>query len=550
MSMSSEAKKGYLFFVFILAAGGAFLAFRGGPAAGGHLLEVVPRDAVMVAHIPDVVALGSRVEEASAGLGLDGQVGRFRQNVSRQMGFDPLDPVALRERGLRPEAGIVLYAPPPGRDGVAVLSVRDAATFETSLLELVGARTGATRGEDREVDGVVIHVAEARNRVMAAWTYRDDVVLISAGRDAEGRVAAGAASGEGRGGIRDQLWFKRGEGAVGEDAHLFLWVSGEGASRAMRHVRNTFEAAALGLNLEKGHVATRVWAGLDGPRRNAIDPFKVQADASDLLGHLDPSAMAAGRLKVDLQAAWSLAQVAGLPRHLDELTAQLTARGIRFERDVLPLLEGTVVMDLGMAGQPDLGGLRRVDPRRLNPFLYVRTSLFARLDDAEKAEALMPDVAQSVSRAVRGRLEEVEIEGRRAYEIHYRLGKGMTFGIVDDVLVVAGGEKSYPDAMARVASPSGGLADRIDDPEAWERLAKEGALALLVHVPNLVATVEGLPSESFGGGPTGMMLRSLVERFVAPVSQLTGVTATFTAHDHGVLGQLDVGYAPAEAPGR
>jgi hypothetical protein len=291
-------------------------------------------------------------------------------------------------------------------------------------------------------------------------------------------------------------------------------------------------------------VRGRAWLGVDAPRRNVLDPFKTTSDAAALVRLLGADAIAAGRGKIDLRQAYEMARVAGLPRHVEELVAQLTARGIRLERDVLPLVDGTFAIDVSLVGQPNLDALRRTDPRRLNPFLYVSTTILAPLTDAEKARQLLPQIAPAVARAARGQLEVIEIGGQEAYEIHYRLGKGMTFGISNGMLIVTGGEGSYAKALARVSGSAPGLGERMGGSAALDRLGKEGAVAALVHVPNLVGAVEGLPAESFGGGPTGMMLRSMVDMFIGPVSKLTIVMGSLSVEEHGLVGSFEVGFDP------
>ncbi len=544
MSVYVYSRKGFLFLVVLLVLC-AVVVFLMREAAEDHaeLIESVPEDAVAVMHLSDVARLGEKLDVGLNRLGLERHVGRLLRDMERQLGFDPFDEDALRSRGIQTSAGVALYAPPPGRQGVVILGIRDRGLFESALIEVLSARTGAELGEEREHAGVAVRVAEVRGRAVVAWAYAGDVVLLSAGPRAVERVGAGALVQDGS--VRENVWFRRGEEAVWDDADVRLWTSNEGGRYLSHPLSRALEAVAVGLRFSEDGVSGRVWGGMESPARGMLEPLEEAGGVEERLKMLDSEAIVAGRANVDLAAAWRVARLGGLPRHLEELSAQLTARGLRVERDVLPLLEGVFLMDAGMAGRDHPFDIGRLDPRRLNPFLYIRAAVLAPLVDVERAEELMPKVAPAVAKAVRGRLEKVEIDGHEAYEIHYHLGRGMTFGISHGMLVATGGSGAYAAALERLEG-QGRLA-LIDDPVVADRFSEQGSLALLLDIPNLISNVEDLPAESFGGGPTGMMVRSAVERLLGPVGNLTRVAASLSVDDHGVVGDLTIGFHPLEA---
>ena len=111
--------------------------------------------------------------------------------------------------------------------------------------------------------------------------------------------------------------------------------------------------------------------------------------------------------------------------------------------------------------------------------------------------------------------------------------------------------------IARLHTPSGEIAWKVDPraaarrrrgraaradrraPRAGSRATRQGgrprrppreaALAgglggVALDAPRLVAAVRALPDEAFGGGPSGFVMRSLVERVVEPAARLTAVS--------------------------
>jgi len=88
-------------------------------------------------------------------------------------------------------------------------------------------------------------------------------------------------------------------------------------------------------------------------------------------------------------------------------------------------------------------------------------------------------------------------------------------------VVVAGGPPGRLDALeARLAGGAGWSA-----PTEAAAAALSGGLGGAVLVPpRLAAAVRAMPEEAFGTGPSGFVMRSLVERLVEPVSRLTAVS--------------------------
>jgi hypothetical protein len=89
-------------------------------------------------------------------------------------------------------------------------------------------------------------------------------------------------------------------------------------------------------------------------------------------------------------------------------------------------------------------------------------------------------------------------------------------------LVAAGGRPGRIDALlARLAGTAPGWKARTPTAEA----ALSGGLGgVALDAPRLVAAVRALPDEAFGGGPSGFVMRSIVERAVDPAARLAAIS--------------------------
>ncbi|HEY6001635.1 MAG TPA: hypothetical protein VIV57_02095, partial [Anaeromyxobacter sp.] len=91
-----------------------------------------------------------------------------------------------------------------------------------------------------------------------------------------------------------------------------------------------------------------------------------------------------------------------------------------------------------------------------------------------------------------------------------------------------GGWRAPTDAAA--AALSGGLGGAVLDPA------------------RLVAAVRAMPEEAFGTGPSGFVMRSLVDRLVEPASRLAAVSFRADLAEGALLLALEVEARRGEAP--
>ncbi len=105
-------------------------------------------------------------------------------------------------------------------------------------------------------------------------------------------------------------------------------------------------------------------------------------------------------------------------------------------------------------------------------------------------------------------------------------------------VVAAGGRPGRIDALlARLADGEPGW--KAPTPAAEAALAG-GLGGAALDAPRLVAAVRALPDEAFGGGPSGFVLRSIVERFVEPAARLAAISLRADLAEGALLLSLDV----------
>ncbi len=541
MSVSPETQKGYLFFALLITLGvAAVVLLRGFEEDRFDLLDAVPMDADMVVYVPNISELGGRLQPAVDRLGLGRHSRSILRRVNSRLGFNPFREAQLERRGLRPKEGVVLYAPPGERLAVAILGIGDIPTFEKSLLQLLGAGSGARLGEKRHENGVRVHVAEERGRPVAAWTYRGDVVFVSTGPGAVERVGAGA--GCSRGGVRANRWFSQGEEAVWQGSQLRLWASSDSIEALPHNLRTATEAYSVGISVAPTHLSARVWVGLSGSARSIVDVLRKEMGEDGSSFDVSRNILT-GRAHIDLVRAWSLAELVGLPAALLDVSQHLSKQGLSMKRDVLPLFDGAFEINAGLS---EAGSL---DPNKMHMGLtpsfldFLDLIVSASVTDEERAQTTLPKIASTVTSVAGDNLEVVRIDDLKAYRLRLHPNFVATVGLREGTLVLANREGSYVNAME-------GLSSRKKEPEETEGLVPadgsiggQGALKASLSVPNLISAIHHLPRASIGDGATARMLRSASTLFHHSTDNLNRVNASLKAHRFGAILEIhaDIG---------
>jgi len=272
------------------------------------------------------------------------------------------------------------------------------------------------------------------------------------------------------------------------------------------------DGVALGLAAGPNRLSARV-AMLLGAREPSFQALAADGHGAALVARLDPGAPLAARWDGDFAALGKkLVPMVGARDR-----ARLERRGIDLQRDLFSVLAPGGAVALSVPARLSLGDLTaeaaRSDPLRALEFEAV-IPLKPGPATAEAGERLAK--AAAAPRRPRGGDDGVVRIRTPSGEIAWRLD------LAAGRLVAVGGRPGRLEAL---------LARLDGDAPGWKpatpaaKAALEGGLGgAALDAPRLVAAVRTLPDEAFGGGPSGFVMRSLVERAIEPAARLAAVS--------------------------
>ncbi|MFO0585721.1 MAG: hypothetical protein U0229_25850, partial [Anaeromyxobacter sp.] len=213
----------------------------------------------------------------------------------------------------------------------------------------------------------------------------------------------------------------------------------------------------------------------------------------------------------------------------------LAARGLDLERDVFAVLGPGGAVAASLSPRFSLVGLTgevlRDDPPRaleLEAVVPVRagaaeaTLRWARYADPARPPKAGPD----------GIVRVPTPSGEIAWKL------------VGDRLVLACGRPGRLEPL--LARLEGGAGEAWTPPVAAAKAALEGGPGgIVLDVPRLARSVRALPPASFGTGPTGFLVRSVIDRFVAPAERLGAVWLRAELAGDAVVVTLEAAARPA-----
>jgi hypothetical protein len=506
----------------LAAAAVAVLACRGRRAPPPE--RFVPADAATAIVVPDTGRAARDLAALHATLaGFPGaaELAGLRGNLAAQLGFDPLDPDALEDAGFDPRRGAALASidrvAPQGKErvrrAVLVLPLRDPPKVETLLQRLARDRMGATEraSEPHGAFSVVVLRAPGAPAASLSYVVTERTALVATGGAGPAAVAEAAALQPGASLSAAPAWTAA-RGALGGDLSVVWWLpSGSPFLAGMWAAK---DGLAAGIAAAPGRLVARA-ALLLGDREPSFRALAADGKAAAAAARLDPGAQLAARWDGDFAALGKkLVPMVPAPDR-----ARLAARGVDLERDVFGVLAPGGAAAASLAPGLDLAGLTR-DAARADPLRAIRFEAVLPVKDPAAAEA----VSARVSAAAAGS------RGRRggapaADGVHrVRTPSGEIAWRVDAAgrrIVAAGGAPGALDALeARLAGGEGFRA-----PTKVSDGALAGGLGGAVLVPpRVVAAVREMPEEAFGTGPSGFVMRSLVDRFLEPASRISALS--------------------------
>jgi hypothetical protein len=222
---------------------------------------------------------------------------------------------------------------------------------------------------------------------------------------------------------------------------------------------------------------------------------------------------------------------------------RLAARGVDLERDVFGVLAPGGAVAASLAPGLDLSGLT-IAAARADPLLAVQFEAILPVGDPAAAEAASARLAAAA--APRGRRAVAVAGGAPDGEHRIRTPSGEIAWRVDAKArraVLAGGPPGRLEALEARLAGSGGF--RAPTKAADGALAGGLGGAVLVP-PRVVAAVRAMPEEAFGTGPSGFVMRSLVDRFLEPASRLAALSLRADLAEGALVLALEVEAGPQE----
>ncbi|ABC83552.1 hypothetical protein [Anaeromyxobacter dehalogenans] len=443
-------------------------------------------------------------------------VAEARGAIAAQLGFDPLDRKGLAEAGVDARRGAALAL--LGADGepsraLLVLPVGDAARLETLLARLARERLGAElrTAEPRGTFSTVAFRRAAGEPIALAYLVTQRTALVSQGPGAADLVAEAAGLAPERA-LAGSAAFAAARRALG-DAPAALAFAPPGSPLVARAwpVR---DGLALGLAAGPGglHASAAVLLGAREPSFRALAGGGA---AAALLAHLHPEAQLAARW--DGEPGPLGGKLVPMLSRADR--ARLAARGLDPQRDLFDLLAPGAAVALSLSPGLELAGLTEAT-LRADPLRLVRLEAVARVKDPDRARAAFDRLAPPPRRP-RAARPAAAPPAPGTWRIATPSGE-LAWRLDGDRLAVAGGAPGALDALAaRLDGDGAGF--RAPTPAA-EAALKGGLGGAVLDAQRLVAGVRALPEDAFGTGPSGFVVRSVVDRFLEPAARLSAVS--------------------------
>jgi hypothetical protein len=517
----------------LLAAGLALLGCPGG-RRGPPPERFVPA-AVRAAVI--VPAAGRAAEELAdlhasvSGFPGAGELAAARGALAAQLGFDPLDREALAEAGIDPRRGAaVAYLDRPGARGVAgsasvvVLPASDAPKVERLLARIARDRLGATERVAETQAGVAAVIFRRPGSPVASLTYAvvERTTLLTT-HPAGPALVAEAATLPPAASLAEAPAWKVARAALGEDVAAIAFAPA--SSRLLAGAWALADGAAVGVTAGPGRLRARA-AILLGAREPSFRALAAGGDGAAAVSRLDPEAPLAARWDGD---------PAALGRKLVPMLGardrqRLARRGVDLERDLFSVLAPGAAIALSLPARLALGGLS-ADAARTDPLRALEFEAILPFREGADPAAAAERLARVVGTPRRGR-DDVARLATPSGEIAWKVDAG------GRRLLAAGGRPGRLDALlSRAAGEGAGW----KAPTAGADAALEGGLGgAALDVERLVAGVRAQPDEAFGTGPSGFVMRSLVERVVEPASRLAAISLRADLADGALVLALEV----------
>ena len=491
----------------------------------------VPADAAVAVSVP---ALGQAARQAGALYRTVSQAPPAVQladayaAIRAQLGFDPLDPRGLEQAGVDPN-GSAAAALGGGRTPLLVLPILDLAKFDSTAARLARDRMGAAERLTTKSKGleVVIFRRDAPSGAALAYAAIGPHALLAAGASGPDAIASSASLPEERSLAGSPLW-ARARAAIG-DGYLATAMAPPG-SPSVAGLSLLRDGGALGVRASATSLGLRL-AALLTPEREAF--WKGIAAQGG-----PPPPAEAGRLPAGaaLVARWagdpSGAYRRAAPYLPPDFARSLAAVRVDPERELVAALAPGAAIALSVAPTFTMAEFSspRLDVRRTDPFRLVELEAILPLRDP----AAIPAFLGRLEKAGRRLGIQVSPSGASGYTVSWgkaRLG----LSLAGDRLLVAG----PAERLAALGARPAGAGYEASSEAAGAALAS-GMGGVVLDVEHLSRAIEALPQEAYGTGPSAVVMRSLVSRYLDPAAAISSVSLRLDLVPGAALVDLEV----------
>lgn len=510
--------------VLVLAAGCSRCG-KAAPGAQVQVEDVLPKGAVAVVVVPQVHALGQKLEvlQQLKVAGFAAQLQGFGSGqelvnaLIQSVGIDVRSREALQGAGLAPDRGAGGAVMLDGT-GFLALPVADEGKVTALFQRLAQARLGATEAAELKAGTLVVHTLAPKGApARFGWVFTKGYALVGVDE------AVNKLSG----------WAQLGDmDALGKDAQ---WAKALGRLPAERQLLVYLPPGSPVLRGPVGAVAAAASLSAQGLSVTLDAPWKGDPQALEVLARTAQVAPLLGRLPKD---AFLVARFAGDPQKLapyaDELVGPFLSKalgesGVDWKAQLFGNVLPGAVAALSLAPTARMDGVPAFDVRRTNPFRWVHLTGAARAKDAATLPKSLETLAQAGPR-FGAKIDKQEKEGQAIYVTTYSAGEGVHFAAQGDTVAFG---SPLPRVVAALQAKSEGDGPL---PAALKAVLEQRAVAAVVDLHALSAAVRELPSDAWGVG--GFAIKATTLRWLDATDDLEAITVGAEAKDGAVQLQL------------
>lgn len=469
------------------------------------------------------------------------QLAGLRQALTAQLGFDALDPDALARNGIEPARGAAVAtegssSQSPGT-AVAILPVRDARALESLVARLARERLGAAqRTESSQGPLRIVSFRTAAGGPVAltlGLLDRERTAALAPGPGGPAAVTAALSRPEAESLAGAAAWRELRK-ALGEQYAVLAGGAPSAGEGSFGH-----GGVAAGVSAAAGLVRIGLASRL-GPAAESYRALRAGGDARAAIRALSPDAALVLRWDGDPAQLGKRLVARMAPQDL----AWLSEHGFDPQRDLFDQLAPGAAASISISPRLDLTDLSDVT-LRADPLRVVRFELVGDVkDEAAARESLgrLPALFAALQQAAGLKPTSLPKGGGTPDSRVFETASGeIGWSLSGKRLFLAGGPVG---ALSALVARRGGAAGYAA-PTKTAAAALQGGLGGAVLNPrSVVASVRALPEDAFGTGPTGFVVRSIVERFLEPADRISAVSVRADLGDAALTVELAI-EAPA-----